>query len=290
MQTLVNFVSTPADSTTAFNQQYNAIGNITNYLPVYIWLMMVVSIAYCIWIKSREGLTILLWWTLILLLANPAWINLPGTGTISNFAVFISVYVFSAVLIGTGYGWVLQSPWKAWIQPILIGAILISVPYGFSNRYKEIDPFSHSIVTVPDLRAADWIEANTSNSSQFLVNGFFAYGDTLVVGSDGGWWLPMTAHRGNTVPPINYASEESNQNDFLGYVNDLYNKFRIQNIIDPQFISKLKARGITHVYIGQRKGRVNYSGPHVLQPGAMLLSDNYDLIYHADRVWIFKIK
>jgi len=290
METFVNLVRTPADSTSAFNQQYNAVGDLNNFLPMYLWLLLFVSIAYSLWKNSRDALTMILWWGLILILANPAWLSLPGTGALSNFAVFISIYILAAIFIGSGVGWAFQTPQKNWITPILIFLILVSIPYGFSSRYKEIDPTSHAIVTRPDLRAARWIQPNTNDFSQFFVNGFFAYAGTIVVGSDAGWWLPMIADRGNTVQPINYVSEESEQDNFPNYANNLYDSFRNLNINDSDFIRELKARGITHVYVGQRGGRVNYSGPHVIQPDMVLLEDNYDLIYHEDRVWIFQIR
>jgi len=290
IQTFGTLLRTSANSTSTFNQLYNTIGDISNFLPIYLWLLLVISISYSLWKNNHEALTIILWSGLILILANPAWLNLPGTGALSNFAVFISAYLLSALLIGAGAGWALHSPQKTWIQPIVILTILISIPHGFNNRYKEIETTSHSLVTKPDLRAAAWIRENTNKSTQFLVNGFVAYGGTIVVGSDAGWWLPLTANRRNTVPPINYVSEQSDLNDFPNFVNTLYDTFRRLDINDLDFIRELKARGITHVYIGQREGTVNYSGSQVIQPDTMLLEDNYDLIYHEDNVWIFQIR
>jgi hypothetical protein len=43
------------------------------------------------------------------------------------------------------------------------------------------------------------------------------------------------------------------------------------------------------VYLGQRQGRVNYSGPEILAPEELLSSPHYRLAYHQDRVWIFEI-
>jgi hypothetical protein len=290
IQSFANSLRTPAGSITAFTQQYNAINNLTNYMPIYLWILLLISIVYSLWLRKHEGLTMILWWSLIVLLANPEWLSLPGTGAISNFAVFISIYAVSAILIGSSFGWAIQSPQKSWLQPILIGFLLIAIPYGIIQRNKDIDPIPFSLATRPDLHAAKWIQENTSSSSQFLVNGFFAYGGTIVVGSDGGWWLPLTAQRGNTVPPINYASEEGTRSNYSVGVNELYETLQARGISDSEFLRMLKLQGVTHAYIGQREGRVNYSGPSVLEAEAMILDGNFDLLYHVDNVWIFQIR
>jgi len=51
----------------------------------------------------------------------------------------------------------------------------------------------------------------------------------------------------------------------------------------------LRARGITHVYIGQRQGRVNYAGPYVLKPTELLADSRFRLVYREDRVWVFEV-
>jgi hypothetical protein len=57
----------------------------------------------------------------------------------------------------------------------------------------------------------------------------------------------------------------------------------------PAVLDLLDDEGVTHVYIGQQQGRVNYSGPHILDPETLLKSPDYRLVYHQDRVWIFEL-
>ncbi len=57
----------------------------------------------------------------------------------------------------------------------------------------------------------------------------------------------------------------------------------------PDVIAPLRERGITHVYIGQRQGRVNYAGPDVLQPERLLASSCFRPTFHQDRVWVFEV-
>lgn len=82
------------------------------------------------------------------------------------------------------------------------------------ERIRDVRPNQYALATRADLRAADWIRQNLPPDSKFLVNSFFAYGDTLIVGSDGGWWLPSLTGRKTNLPPMPYATERG---PFVGY-------------------------------------------------------------------------
>ncbi|HEX5692617.1 MAG TPA: hypothetical protein VFX76_21530, partial [Roseiflexaceae bacterium] len=58
---------------------------------------------------------------------------------------------------------------------------------------------------------------------------------------------------------------------------------------DPEVLAMLRERGVTHVYVGQRQGRLNYDGPAVLEPKQLLASSHFRPIYHEDRVWVFEV-
>jgi hypothetical protein len=145
------------------------------------------------------------------------------------------------------------------------------------------------MATQPDIRAAEWIKLNTNTDSHFLVNSFFAYGDSMIVGADAGWWLPLLANRTTTVPPMNYGSEVGPFPNFLSWINQLSREVAQKGISDPEVYSMLVDRGITHVYIGQRQGRVNNPG-FILEPAELLASEYYEVVYHQDRVWVFQLK
>ena len=92
------------------------------------------------------------------------------------------------------------------------------------------------------------------------------------------------------LPPINYVSEQGPRSDYLAWINALPNAIRDNGVTAPAVISMLKERAITHVYIGQRQGRVNYDGPSVLQPELLLQDRHFQPIYHQDRVWVFQFR
>ncbi|NLJ49476.1 MAG: hypothetical protein GX428_07820, partial [Candidatus Atribacteria bacterium] len=130
---------------------------------------------------------------------------------------------------------------------------------------------------------------NTPEDSTFLVNFMFAYGDSLVVGTDGGWWLPLVTRRKTTVPPLTYGMETGLFTDYKEWINYLPAEVNTKGILDPEVLSLLGERGVTHVYIGQRHGIVNYGGPSTLNPEVIKQDPNFQLVYNMDRVWIFKL-
>jgi hypothetical protein len=287
LQVFGGLVSTPATQVAESVAQYNAIGNLAAYLPLGLWLLALLAFAWGILRRERGAALLGLWWLLVLLAANPHWLGLPGQGALSNFAVFIAFFLPVGVLLGAAVGWGWRerrsSGWLALLVCLALGL------WGARERLKDLDIAGHALVTRPDLRAAAWIRANTPQSSRFLVNSFLAYGDTLVAGSDAGWWLPLLAGRATTLPPINYSSEQGPRPDFLEWTNDLTEAIEAFGLENPQVLAMLKERGVTHVYIGQRAGGVGNPGPALLQAALLTSSPNFRTIYHQDRVWVFEL-
>jgi hypothetical protein len=59
-------------------------------------------------------------------------------------------------------------------------------------------------------------------------------------------------------------------------------------ITHPTTMETLREFGVTHVYIGQQQGSVNYSGPLRLNPAELSNDSHFNPIYHQDRVWIYE--
>jgi len=202
-------------------------------------------------------------------------------------AFYIPAGLFSSILVVQLLRAVDERKWAlALITLVLIGIGL----WGVRDRLVDVDPARHALVTRPDVRAAAWIQENTPAEARFLVNAFFAFGDSVLVGSDGGWWLPLLAGRRTTLPPVNYAIELSTHSDFRREVEVLAREVQARGLDDPAFVQSLRESGVTHIYVGQRQGRVNYSGPDVLDPVELQASPYYRALYHQDRVWVFEIQ
>jgi hypothetical protein len=324
LHNLTNQLTTPSSAVPIEMQSYNAVGSLTQYLPVGVWLILPLAIAWGLW-KQHKGIGLIsLWGFLLLIAANPAWLSLPGTGVLSNFAIFIAVYIPAGILIGGGVGLLsdeffsgewradinlkLSEGWKAhlfrmgvvgvhknprlsrWIDGlitlVLIGVSLFCVP----QRLNDLHPDQYALLTRPDLRAASWIKEHLDPEATILVNSFFAYGGTLIVGSDGGWWLPVLTNRPTTLPPLNYGTEAGINPNYKQWVNELTKAIVSKGITHPDVLAMLQARNITHVYIGQKQGRVNYNGPVILNPRELADDTHFKAVYHQDRVWIFEVR
>ncbi len=295
---LNNQLSTPAQAVSTWQQAYNSIGDLSTYMPLWVWLSLAACSAGLLWLRSKPAATILVWWLLNLLATNPAWLGLPGTGTISNFTLFISAYLPAGILIGGSAGLVArtknqQQPepklhFRATLLPVLLlaGGCLLAI-FGSLARMDDGQPANFALVTNPDLRAANWLQANTLPSDRFLVNAFKAFNDTAVVGSDGGWWLPLLAGRQTFLNPLNAGFE---QGSGIPGSADAHIVDAIQNfgIGDPRVLELLAGHGITHIYIGQQNGSVNSDSP-LLEIEDLLRNPDYAPVYNQDRIWIFKV-
>ncbi|GAB4483785.1 MAG: hypothetical protein OHK0031_07410 [Anaerolineales bacterium] len=290
-------LTTPAQAVALSTQQYNAIGDLTSYLPLFLWLLLPISLLWGLLRREKSVALIGLWWSFILLAANPQWLRLPGEGALSNFAVFIAAYLPVSVLMGyllreiIGGAAKVAGAEKTFAPNLLFFACLVAIAFwGLPPRLNDFQPTPHALATRPDIRAAAWIRENTPSSARFLVNSMFAYGDTVIVGTDGGWWLPLLAQRQTSLPPLNYGSERGPRPDYGAWINLLTSEIQTKGITHADVLALLRQRAITHVYIGQNQGRINYGGPLVLEPVKLLESASFHLIYHQDRVWIFEMR
>jgi hypothetical protein len=295
-----HYVTAPTKATSTFLQDFNAIGNLSFYLPMVLWLLMFLCIAWGFWRNEKSVALLGLWWFLNLLATNPQWLHLPGQGVITNFTLFIASYIPAGVLLGAGFGWLQpilrkrfvprKYPGSMWVYSLLALLFLAGIGLGsIRQRLGDMQVNSSALVTRPDMRAAEWVQENTPHDARFLVNSFFAYGDSLIVGSDGGWWLPLLAKRQTTLPPITYGSEQGPRTDYISWINLLTREIQNKGITHSDILALLRERSVNYVYIGQREGRVNYNGPNILDPGKLLLEPSFRLVYHQDRVWIFEV-
>lgn len=272
-----------------------AVSNVFAYLPAIIWLCLPLLVIWGLWRRDRSAAVISLWWIINFLAVNPQWFGLSGAATISNFTLMLAVYIPASLLVGGACGWAFQAlssskepllRFRKYLPLALAAFICLAALWGARQRLKDIQIASHALATCPDLSAAAWIEQNIPEQAHFLVNAFLAYGGSAVAGSDGGWWLPVIAHRSTTLPPLTYVAEDGPYPDYRLWVNSLTQEIEAKGIDHPDVLCMLQERGVTHVYVGQLQGSVN-SGGQALDIDQLLASPHYQPLYHQDRVWIF---
>ena len=66
------------------------------------------------------------------------------------------------------------------------------------------------------------------------------------------------------LPPIVYGVEKGPRPDYRQWINALSLTVRAGSIDRPESMALLAERGITHVFVGQLRGRVNYNGGDII--------------------------
>lgn len=284
-----NQLNTPAASISEFTQQYNSLGDLQVFLPYILWILLTIAAARLLWLRNGAVGILLTWAGLLFLGANPRWLNLPGEGALSNFAVFLMAYLFAALLISAWLAQFNVGRFAGWSAALLLLVTLGVGMYAAPRRIREIDPMTHALLTRADVRAGAWLAQNTPPEAKFFVNSFGAYVNARV-GSDGGWWLPLTAHRQPSVRPLSGGFEQPVPLAVREQSARLADLLQTQGAVDaPETLSLLHTLGYDYIYIGKRQGRVNFRGV-TLNPLALLASDAYALVYQQDGVWVFRVE
>lgn len=87
-----------------------------------------------------------------------------------------------------------------------------------------------------------------------------------------------------------YVNEKGPFPHYVTYVNSLRQMIEEKGYTHPEVIAELKARGYQYAYIGDKQGRVNYTGLVIMKPKVMIDSGYYEAVYHKGDVWILRIK
>jgi hypothetical protein len=269
----------------------NRVDDLSLFLPMPLWLLLVIAASWGFWRRSRAVVLFSLWWFLVLLIVNPQWFGLPGAGAITNFALVLAAYIPAAVLVGAAAGWLAAASIQRGIRGIsLVLVLLVGVLslWGASQRLADLKTETFAMVTYPDLRAAAWIEAQTPQQAHVLVN-FFFVNKTTLAGADSGWWLPILAQRQTTLPPMLYTAERGPWPGYRQWINELADAVAEQGVDHPSTLAMLRERGITHIYIGQRQGTIGTAEQPALSVERLLTSPAFRVVYHEDRVWVFAL-
>ena len=268
---------------------YRVWRNISRYVPPPLLIAALIALIWSMlrrrWVVASIGLWVL---ALSSLVAGQL-IRLPGANYMQNFAILIALYIPAGLLIGWLIGQVaeLAGRWtKQWTMAL---ALLAVAAWGFVGQAKVVQA-RFVMVTHPDTQAMAWIEQSTPPESLFLVEGYRIYGGLSAVGADAGWWIPLLAHRHNTMPP-QYAllSEAPVQPGYSQDVVDLVTRLETTSPASAEGIQALCEWGVTHVYVGQGHGEVGIGAIQLFSPGELAGNPAFDQIYHRDRVSVFAL-
>jgi len=271
-------------------EQDNKFFPLKRYVPSYLTIMALLGGLWAL-VRRRPTAIMLLWVGCQFLLSNPHWLGLPGTGVINNFTVELSLYIPAAILTADLVGSLFDVGWQHWtrLRPALglvAGILLVVVAMAGVRQQADITDATRRLVTPADEAAISWVRQNVPQEAKFLINSRFEYDDTMIVGLDAGWWLPLLTGHENTVPPMMYGSEVGPDPNYRESVNETARYVEQNGLGASETARYLSQQGISHIFVGERGGPL-------LDVAVLQASPYYRAIYEppgeAPGPWVFEI-
>jgi hypothetical protein len=191
--------------------------------------------------------------------------GLGGAGLVTNFAVYIALYITVVPLAAYAPGVLLDMITRRHVvlgQALLVAALVGTSVWGVRQHQNLIDP-GHMLFTTGDAQAMEWIKTNTPPDALFLVNMDPAYDNTMFIGSDGGWWIPLLTQRQTTLPPMIQGHERFADPEQAEALEMLGFALHERPLPHADAVQRVRDAGIRYLY----------RGAHVVQtdksPGAV---------------------
>jgi len=263
------------------------------YYPEIFWILALLCLIPAFIFIPRLARLIILWSGLSFLFANPHLMGISwGMGWLRNENLVFAFFIPFSILIGCIVG----SIWKILNKKplgvlILICSIALALVLGTGIQLRIVDPF-FQMVEPSDTAAFRWIRQNTPLKSRFLVNGFVIGDGNMAYGSDAGWWLPYFTHRDNTVPPAQYLIEQLPAGVEKVSFAEIIREVRNSQGQPDQLTDVLCREGITHIFLGERRGAVGYDIQELVPESWLQGSPHFTLLFHQGKaqVWRFERK
>jgi len=251
---------------------------VLNY-PTNSWLLILggVGLLSGLLRKENTAVWVAIWFALLL---APAQLTGPFADTIT---VLTSAYAPLAIILGLFASYTLD---KVRVSPGLgrafIGVTILTLGILGGLHLREFlnDPDS-AYVSPEDLKAAEWIKNNIPKNARFMVNLYrFDFSSNFIIGIDAGGWLPIIAERHVITYPMTTQVERFKEPDALQKLVSLY---KMQDrLASPESIDLMHMYGITHVYIGEKGGKID--------PQTLLESPYYQLLYQDGKTFVFALR
>ncbi|MBK6769762.1 MAG: hypothetical protein IPG72_12265 [Ardenticatenales bacterium] len=238
---------------------------------VGVGLTAVTGIALAVGLARRDRtVAVATVWIIGLVAASyPQAFGLAITGPLKDFTVLIGLYVPAALAIGAAAALTLDilsagSLPQHWGRDRLaksaregargtattVGiAASVALAAVLGYRQRDVIQPDRIIATPADERALAWVRDHTPADAVFLASGQPTYGDTVVLGEDGGWWLPVLADRACTIPPLPIGHELTVEPDYRQRTVDLA-KAVAADLGAPDTVARLQREGVEWAYVG----------------------------------------
>jgi hypothetical protein len=254
-------------------------------MHAYLWTLAGTGVLWGVWRRNGMVVALLLWIVAMFAGANLHYLNF--TPLYSNTIVIIALYLPLAALIGylvhevasyAAQRWSFASRLRRGFVAALLVALLLAGVYAVVRDARLVER-ENIFVRKGDLAAMRWIEHEIPEDALFYIaTAFWTPG--VAHGLDGGYYLPLLAHRQTIMPPQHYASDGSAE----------YRAFVVKRLHDLDAAQDAEALwavlneyGISHIYIGVRDTP--------LDPAFFLARpDLFVPLYDQDSVWIFQVR
>jgi len=190
-----------------------------------------------------------------------------------------------AALAGGGLlAWVIGLLARLRLAPFVASATALALTlWGAQGMTSIVNPAT--VLARPADRAAlAWIRANTPPDAKFAVN-VWEWQPQTYVGSDGGYWIAVLTDRASILPPLLYnailpSQQVAARNTLLAALSGA------DSLDDPALRARLRADGVTHLYLGARSEDAGSPGIHAAQVDGR---PEATLIYRKEGVSIYRL-
>lgn len=248
-------------------------------------------------------------WAALLVLS--LWVQ---PGAIGSYTVAISLYIPLAALAGYAIAWAAGQAIKRFkLSPAVLAAAIFVASGASSTMFGTahvIDQGSFGYVHPPDLKAFEWVRANTSPNSTFLISSQFSFVGRGVTASDAGMWIPLLTGRSVSLPALSTWMERPVEEGFFekarllaAYTQPLDDPTQTDRstqqrlvglgilettepITSTRTLKAMQQRGITHIYSGAPEG---HSTPRLDINAIRKDTQHFRLVYDREGVLIFEV-
>jgi len=275
----------------AFRRSYDlwVWNNTSFYFSDWFLILGCLAVILAFIFRPRLALPVAGWCLLSFFNTNFFLFGIQGFTWLNNAFLLFAIYIPLGIFLGWATGFLMEEmAKKRWGTALGIFLVLFFLGWGTIKQMRIVDPF-FQMVTTPDIEAFEWIEKEIPEEAVFLVNGFQPPDHTIVVGSDAGWWLPYYTRRTSKILPALYKAEKVDPVFDVGGLNQLIQEITASSGDPKTLRSVLCSHGISHIFLGQKRGVVGYDVRELIPEEWLSQSPDFTLVYQKDRAQVWRI-
>jgi hypothetical protein len=223
------------------NDSHNAFIPELFWARHHVWLVPLALVSAWWFIHRRHLLVarVVIWWALIIVLANPVVVGLPYLSFFSNETWITAMYLPIGILVAR-----MSVDWhQRWVSVLMVFVALVA----FGGMQRVVRPAT-ILTNQSDRLAITWIDQQLPTDAVLLTNAS-EWMWQVDRGVDGGWWVMPLTGRATTTPPVLFTYADSDVANALYVQTEQVRQIRTVDALDAW----LRANpAITHIYATAR--------------------------------------